>query len=200
MHAAHYVTVGRELLAMLDTPRDFEALERLRVETPNLAAALRWLLESDRLSEVLAFFADAGWVDSSLLSFGLDGRARARRRRRPRPPRCRRRARVPRRLVLSCLRAFHVGDWDRVQHLVSATIEADPDSLVMANFRVGEAAMRADLASAIDRSPRRSNKPDELTNPRFLSYMLSLLALVESGLEPVEALRYAEEAVDVARR
>ena len=113
-HAAHYLAVGRELFAMLDTPRDFEALERLRVETPNLAAALRWLLDSDRLPEVLGFFADAGWVDSSLLPFvsmdelgrvaddalGRHGAGEARG--------------YLDALFYSCLRAFHVGDWDRV--------------------------------------------------------------------------------------
>ena len=47
-HAAHYLTAGRELFAMLDTARDFEALEQLRIDTPNLTAGLRWLLGSDR--------------------------------------------------------------------------------------------------------------------------------------------------------
>ena len=44
---------ARELLALLDTSRDFDALERLRLETPNLAAGMRWLLASERLEEVL---------------------------------------------------------------------------------------------------------------------------------------------------
>ena len=32
-HASHYLAIGRELFAMLATPRDFEALEQLRIDT-----------------------------------------------------------------------------------------------------------------------------------------------------------------------
>ena len=40
------------------TPADYDALERLETETPNIAAAGRWLLADDRVAELVAFFDD----------------------------------------------------------------------------------------------------------------------------------------------
>ena len=111
-HAAHYLAAGRELFAMLKTPRDFEALEQLRIDTPNLATGLRWLLASDQVADVLEFFADAGWVDSGLVPFVLldelgrvADEALARPRSRPAPG-------YVAALFYSGLRAFHLGDGD----------------------------------------------------------------------------------------
>ena len=101
---------------MLDTPRDFEALERLRVDTPNLAAGLRWLLGSDRVADVLGFFADAGWVDSGLVPFVLVdelGRVADEALRRHGAGQARGYVDA---LFYFGLRAFHIGDWDRYQH------------------------------------------------------------------------------------
>ena len=51
--------------------RDFEALELLRLDTPNLAAGLRWLIESGRVADVLGFFDDAGAFDTGMCPFVL---------------------------------------------------------------------------------------------------------------------------------
>ena len=45
------------------TPRDFDALDRLEMETANIAAAGWWLLGRDRLEELMAFFECLPFVD-----------------------------------------------------------------------------------------------------------------------------------------
>ena len=45
------------------TPAGFDALERLDIETANIAAAGRWLLATDRVAELMAFFRELPFVD-----------------------------------------------------------------------------------------------------------------------------------------
>ena len=181
-HAAHYLVSARELLALLDTPRDFEALERLRLETPNLAAGLRWLLASDHLEEVLGFFADTGWVDSGLVPFEfleelgrvgdeavrLHGAGEVRG--------------YVDALFFVALRALHTGDWDRYRHVVAIGTEADPDSLSMQMMAFGEAMTRADFQEAIVTIATTVERAREIDHPRLLSYALGLLSLGEVAL------------------
>ena len=180
-HAAHYLVSARGLLALLDTPRDFEALERLRLETPNLAAGLRWLLASDHLAEVLGFFADTGWVDSGLVPFEfleelgrvgdeavrLHGAGEVRG--------------YVDALFFVALRALHIGDWDRYRHVVAIGTEADPDSLSMQMMAFGDAMTRADFPAAIAIIASTVERAREIEHPRLLSYALGLLSLGEVG-------------------
>ena len=200
-HAAHYLASARELLALLDTPRDFDALERLRLETPNLAAGLRWLLASDHLAEVLAFFADTGWVDSGLVPFEfleelgrvgdeavrLHGAGEVRG--------------YVDALFFVALRTLHIGNWDRYRHVVAIGTEADPDSLSMQIMAFGDAMTRADFPSAIAIIASTVERAREIEHPRLLSYALGLLSLgeVALGTDPAAALAHAEECVATVR-
>jgi predicted ATPase/class 3 adenylate cyclase len=198
-HARHYLAVGRELFAMLDTPRDFEALEQLRVDTTNLVAGLRWLLASDHHAEVLAFFADCGWIELALVPFVLlDELGRV-------ADEALERSDVSdMRGYLAALfwvanRAFQVGDWERFQEVISTGTEADPMSPLLFDLRVGEAAMRGDFATATSIGRTAVEQARRADNPRWLSYMLSILALVESGVDQRQAVKDVEEAVAIAR-
>ena len=62
-HARHYLALANALLGDVSTAADYEALERLDTETPNIAAAGRWLLATDRVAELVAFFGDLPFAD-----------------------------------------------------------------------------------------------------------------------------------------
>lgn len=63
-HARHYFRLATALFADASvTGSDYEALERLDVETANIAAAGRWLLAEDRVAELFAFYENLSFVD-----------------------------------------------------------------------------------------------------------------------------------------
>ena len=62
-HARHYLASATRLLEEVATPRDFDALDRLEMETANIAAAGWWLLSRDRIEELMAFFECLPFVD-----------------------------------------------------------------------------------------------------------------------------------------
>ena len=62
-HASHYLALANALFATTATRSEWEAIDRLVTETPNLAAACRWLLEADRGPELAAFFAEMVFLD-----------------------------------------------------------------------------------------------------------------------------------------
>ena len=62
-HADHYLALAISLFQEMRTERDYEALARLELETPNITAALRWLLANDRIAELMAFYGDVSFVD-----------------------------------------------------------------------------------------------------------------------------------------
>ena len=64
-HARHYLAVAISLFNDMRTERDYDALDELELETPNVTAALRWLLANHRLDELLSFYGD---VPSSMPS------------------------------------------------------------------------------------------------------------------------------------
>ncbi len=144
-HAAHHLDVARQQFALLDTAEDFEALEHLRVVTPNLAAGLRWLLDAEQSTDVLAFFADLGWIDTALLPYALlDELGRVADEAVARAEASGSRGEVEARFYTGA-RAFSVGDWELYQRVSDAVGDADPASPVVANLRMGAATMRADL-------------------------------------------------------
>ena len=62
-HASHYLALANALFAATATRSEWEAIDRLVTETPNLAAACRWLFEADRGPELAAFFAEMVFLD-----------------------------------------------------------------------------------------------------------------------------------------
>ena len=109
---------GRELFAMLTPARDFEALEQLRIDTPNLTAGLRWLLGSDHVQGVLVFFYDADLDDLGIMPFVLLdelGRVADEALRRPGSGAAKGYIAA---VGFSGNRAFAVGDWNRQAEVV----------------------------------------------------------------------------------
>jgi hypothetical protein len=199
-HASHYLAAARELFAMLETPRDFEALEQLRLEASNLAAGLRWLLASDHLPEVLAFFADAGFFDTGLVPFALLdelGRLADEALRREGASQVRGYVEAA---FYAGIRAMSVGDWERYRDVGLLGIAADPDSPAMLGLRMGEVSMRGDVESAVSMGRAAVEHARRTDDPRLLSFMLALLALTELMVDPALGLTHADEAVEVARR
>jgi predicted ATPase/class 3 adenylate cyclase/DNA-binding winged helix-turn-helix (wHTH) protein len=198
-HAAHYLTAGRDLFAALDTPGDFEALEQLRNDTPNLAAGLRYLIASDRVADVLGFFADAGSLDTGIMPFNLQdelGRVADEALREHGT------SRMPGYVaaqLYSGMRGFVLGDWDRQQRAVSAANAVDPSSPLISGMALGAAALHGDLAGGISIGLAGVERMRRVGDPRSLSYLLSQLSLCELGVDPVRSLAHAEEAVEVAR-
>ena len=199
VHAAHYVAVGSALFAQYRTPLDFEALEQLRIETPNLAAGLRRLIESGHVADVLRFFDDVGFMDSGLVPFVLMdelGRvadeALARHGTSNAPG-------YIATLAFSGLRAFQLGDLERYQAGVAAAHAVDPESPLMAGQAIGAAAMGGDLAGGIAIGRAGVERARAANDPRLLSFLLSLLSLAEIAVDPTAALAHVEEAVEIAR-
>jgi predicted ATPase/class 3 adenylate cyclase len=201
-HAAHYLAVGRELFAMLKTSRDFEALEQLRIDTPNLAAGLRWLLASDQLGDVLGFFADAGWIDSGLVPFALlDELGRLADEARSRLGAEKERG-YEDALFFAALRAVSIGDNEGEAPRASAIETAEPASASLLQLRQAEAFFRADFPSAVSIGNAAVDAARQSGDLACWAAMLCLLYVAEMGCgdDPLHAQSHVEEAVEVARQ
>jgi predicted ATPase len=200
-HASHYLAAGRELFAMLKTARDFEALEQLRIDTPNLAAGLHWLLDTDRLPDVLGFFADAGWIDTGLAPFVLlDELGRLADEALSRSSAAESRG-YQDALFYAGVHAIGVGESERGVRLALATGIAEPANTSLLQLRQAEALFRADFASAVSIGNVAVEAARTADDRGCWSFMLSFLYIAEMGLgtDPERALAHIEEAVDVAR-
>jgi predicted ATPase len=198
-HAAYYLGAGRELFALRDTARDFEALEQLRVDTPNLAAGLRWLIASDRVVDVLGFYDDVGFFDTGMTPFVVQdelGRVADEAVREPGAEHMRGYVAAQ---LHSGMRGFMLGDWERQRRAVSAAKAVDPDSVLIAGMALGATALSGDLEGAVAIGLAGIERARREWNPRNLSFLLSLVAFVEMPIDPAQALAHAEEAVDIAR-
>ena len=179
---------------MLDTARDFEALEQLRIDTPNLAAGLRWLLASDHVQDVLAFFDDADLDRPRAHAVRVARRARPRRRRalvapdqvppRGTSPRSVSQATVPSRLETGTVKRNRRGG-----------PPVDAESTVVAAHAMGVAmrdgAFERSVAigrAAIERARQEGDR-------RRLVVLLCLTALGANLVDVPQALAHAEEAV-----
>jgi hypothetical protein len=95
---------------------------------------------------------------------------------------------------------FLIGDWEGFRDVVAAATEADPNHPSVLNLRVGEAAIRGDFASAVSIGHAAAEQERRADNDRYVSFMLGHAALTGSVVDPVQALRDAEDAVATARR
>ena len=66
-HARHYLTVTTDLFTQMVTSPTYEPYDRLTLETPNIAAAARWLLASNRDEDLLGWFGALPFVDYFVL-------------------------------------------------------------------------------------------------------------------------------------
>jgi predicted ATPase/class 3 adenylate cyclase len=67
-HARHHLALLETRFAELRSDREYEALAALEVETPNIAAGIRWWLATDHLDEIFACFATLPFFDCFCLS------------------------------------------------------------------------------------------------------------------------------------
>jgi predicted ATPase/class 3 adenylate cyclase len=67
-HAGYYLPLASALFAEIATEHDYDVLERLETETPNIAAAGRWLLANERIAELMSFFDALAYVDPTVLA------------------------------------------------------------------------------------------------------------------------------------
>ena len=67
-HAEHYADLLVTLFTDVSSDEEYEVLEVIGIETPNVAAGLRWWLATDRAADVLACFDRMPYFDSFALS------------------------------------------------------------------------------------------------------------------------------------
>jgi DNA-binding NarL/FixJ family response regulator len=189
---------GRDVFEMLRTARDFEAIEELRIETPNMVAAGRWLVDSDRVAELLASFVDKSWVNTNILPFtfmneiGLvaeDAVARS--------------TSTVRgywdAIYFAGRRAYAVGN-HQVLHNLSSIGEKDEVPACQLAVRWLDALTRGEFAAAGSVSREILARPEAANDISVRAQALAALALVESFTDDQAALSIAEEAVATARQ
>jgi predicted ATPase len=201
-HARHYLAVAQALFGDASTTDGYEPLERLETETPNIAAAGRWLLADDRIGELLEFFERLPFLDQLAAPLTaldeLGGIA----------------AETTARLGVSTLEGFAAaclfaggvsvirGDTAGVvergeRAKDSPRAESLPFTFVLA---AGHARAAGDLASAAAFAGIAVELARRRGDPVELCWMLGFFAIMARPAEPDRAVRAAEEAVALARR
>ena len=201
-HAAHYLALATSLFAEMAGPGDYVALDRLEIETANVAAAARWLLGGDRLGEVLGFFDRLPYVEWAVLPVaivdelgGIAGEALDR-------PEAAAMAGFARTIYPAGQRAWLNSDLDALRHLGGlAERLSDPDAvaepLIIASVA---AAIDGDFPTAISVTRRCVAAARRANGPLLLSNALAMLAVYLGAVEDAEASALADEALAVARR
>jgi predicted ATPase/class 3 adenylate cyclase len=200
-HARHYLAAATMLLAQTATPADFAALERLDAETPNVVAAGWWLLDNDRVDELLEWFAGLqfldgfAWPPAMLDELGTLARTATEQ------PDASSRPGFEAACWLIVLRAFFAGDIDeyrRVNELALRAAGHDPSALtscaaaVMALY-AGDVAMAVHWERASVERARRDGDPAQL------AWLLAQLSVFEIMHDAATSLPLSEEALAVAR-
>jgi predicted ATPase len=199
-HAHYHLTLARALFAQLRTPSDFDALERLTIETPNLAAAARWLVDTDRSPDLLTFFEESAWLDRGILPFvlldelgriaaevvhlpgaaGLQGYVQA--------------------CCCASMRSFYSGDLHGYRTFTDLADAIPGERPLCITLNVaGDPSLRGDMSTAaaivrigVDHARERGDAVD-------LTFMLAVLATFETMSGEPAAAVHAREAVHLAR-
>jgi len=200
-HGRYYRSVAIHLGIEAATPDGFDALERLDTETANIAAAGRWLLATDRVVELLAFYRALPFVDPFAIPITtMDELADIAAEAIERPD-------APSHLgfVEACYwasnRAFFDGDmatWRSLERTARSSPHSDA-SAVAIYMRAPIAIFDGDAEDAA-RWNRRAVEQARLDGDQAqLAFLLGQLSQFESLAEPAVGLRTAEEALAVAR-
>jgi predicted ATPase/class 3 adenylate cyclase len=197
-HAHHYVASAQRFFERLGTRDDIDALEQLEIETSNLAAAGRWLLDNRQIDELSRLFPHR-WVDFGMLPFNtLDelGRLAA--------------------LALhqghleepgstaacycAAMRGMYTGELDQIDLFFEPNGGNERLTIQEAVARTGRLAFRGDVAAAANVMRKAIMQARTNPDPITLSYALANLAVFESILNHPDAQAHAEEAVALARQ
>ena len=200
-HSRYYRAVATLLSGEAATPAGFDALERLDTETANIAAAGRWLLATDRVAELMAFFRELPFVDPFATPITtMDELADIAAEAIERPD-------APSHLgfVEACYgvsnRAFFDGDmatWRSLERTAQSSPHSDA-SAVAIYMRAPIAIFDGDAEDAA-RWNRRAVEQARLDgDPAQLAFLLGQLSQFEWLTEEELGLRTAEDALAVAR-
>ena len=199
-HAGHYLACALDLFAQTATPADYAALARIEIETPNIAAAGRWLLSVDRADEVLAFFEQLpflvwfAWPPATVDELGAIA-AEAIELAAPTAPG--REAAC----AVAAAPVFMAGDlvaYRRIGEIARATGGAAPAAHT--SNLVGTVAMFDGDVELMVSSVRAAAERARLErDPALLAYFLGLRALAETMAATGPSIATAEECVRVAR-
>jgi predicted ATPase/class 3 adenylate cyclase len=199
-HAAYFLTLAKALFGQLRTPKDFDALERLAIETPNLTAAARWLLDTDQSPDLMAFFEASEWLDFGMLPFVLLdelGRIAAEVVRLPGA------AGLPG-YVQTCYCAsmwcFYIGDIDRHRTFtdLAQAIPGERPLYITINV-AGQHSMRGDMSTAAAMARSAVDQARERGDAIELAFTLTVFAFFEAFFDETAAAAAAREAVEFAR-
>ena len=201
-HAAHYLALATSLFADMAGPGDYDALERLDIETANIAAAARWLLGGDRLTDLLGFFDGLPYVDWTVLPVpfvdelgGIAGEALDR-------PEAAATAGFAHTILPAGMGAWLNSDQDALRR-VALLAERLPDADAIAEplfVRDIAAVVAGDFPAAASLARRCLAAARRAKDPWMLSNALASLANYLWVLEDAEAGALADEALAVARR
>jgi predicted ATPase len=200
-HAHHYLSLTTALFAETGTERDFQALERLEIETPNIAAAGRWLLANERIAELLSFFDTLAYVDPTVPAAptldelgtiaaealewpdtsALPGYQNA--------------------CYAAAMRDYVNGNLAEYRRMVELGHSAlDEPSVRTLMSRAAAVILDGDVTTAVTLSGRTVEHARHGDDPIELSFALALNATFVSLHNPDSAVATAEEALAVARR
>ncbi len=209
LHAAHYLGRTVELVTEARSDAEYEALETLGLETPNIGAGAQWLLAQQRVADVLAMFGELPFFDYfafptiTLDELGdiaeeavqhegaaeLRGFAAA--------------------CLLASFRLFVLGDMDRYQRLADLARPTGGQSISPTSPICDSviAMFAGDLEGAISTSAQAVQIARTGSDPAQVVWALSHYSVMENLREhPTReygesgALAAAEEALSLARR
>jgi len=213
-HARHYLSRAVDLFGEARGRNEYDALERLELETPNIAAAARWLLDNERWVELLEFFGELPFVDAlALPPATLDELATVADRivGWPEVPTCRG---LHTAAWLLGVKMFIDGDVDGYRRLAEfgERFEGDPvawNGVVMASL---VAMFDGDMTRGAEIAARAVERARQAGDPVALAWLLAHLSVMQvnrftgtigggEGL-PIDAdsVASANEAVAIARR
>ena len=200
-HARHYLALTHTLLADTATPADFDALDRLEAETPNVAAAGRWLLDEGRVGELLKFFADLPYLDAFAFPPLLIDELGALATPVIEEPDARTHPGCETACWLVRARAFFVGDLNEYRRASDlALLAGGSDPTPLTNNDAGVVALYdGDTASAIKWGRKGVERARRDADPVTLAFVLGQLSTFEALEDEPSALENAHEAVGLAR-
>jgi hypothetical protein len=202
LHARHYLAFAKHRFAAANSTAAWDAINDLDREVANLAAAGRWLIDRGRSAELLEFFADVPFVDSTALPAAvLDALGRT-------AADCiavnesptHRGAREA--CFVAAMRHFFDGDTTAYRRYseVGNTIPGPPSARMtllassVAMIIEGDVEKATQIAKDAIEIARVNGSREEL------AFTLGFIAVFEQLIHPDDALRHALEGVALARR
>jgi predicted ATPase len=201
-HAAHYLALATALFTAMATAADYEALERLDLETANIAAAGRWLLAAERVAELVQFYGGLAFLDpfampmTSLDELGEIAGAAVE------APDVSALPGFPMACWFAHCRAFFSGDiaaYREIGRLEAGAPDGESQWVTLIN-RGTSAILDGDVDLTISMARRAVERARQDGDVAQLAWTLGYLATFEGIRDPEAGLATAEEGLAVARR